>query len=270
MPETAHGHSPVGGVPCELSGAAAEPGVEPRGSHSWLQRSAAERVVGADEPHAPGGESAPPRRGSQLNSWFGFTGGFPLASPLDLIAQAHVQADFLKRFVACLNQAPHTTLEEFYARFLSLYGKTARPGFNVLRTPGSMLGILYVLIVLVKESYYDYIPKTPIADLDPNQWGTIEVRVFVGNQNLRNLVRLLRNAIAHAQIEIDDGLTIRFLGRDKDTETTNFDVSVDLDSVEKLVSDITTTIVNSGAFSKGKEGKVESCAEPGDAADGGA
>lgn len=66
-----------------------------------------------------------------------------------------------------------------------------------------MLGLL----VFPQQRYLDRIPETPIADLANNGWPIPEV---VGDYpqvpNLRQLVRMLRNAVAHCNLEFEPGV----------------------------------------------------------------
>ena len=78
-----------------------------------------------------------------------------------------------------------------------------REAYEVTQLVNSMLGLL----VFPQQNYINQIPETPLDDLKRDGWpvpncqrGPDEVR------NLNQLIRYLRNAIAHFNIEfIDDG-----------------------------------------------------------------
>jgi len=75
--------------------------------------------------------------------------------------------------------------------------------FEVTQLVNSMLGLL----VFPQQRYIDRIPEMPIAELAGNGWPIPEV---VGDYpqvpNLRQLVRMLRNAVAHCNLEFEPGV----------------------------------------------------------------
>ena len=78
----------------------------------------------------------------------------------------------------------------------------ATPAFEVTQLVNSMLGLL----VFPQQRYVDRISETPITDLASSGWPIPEV---VGDYpqvpNLRQLVRMLRNAITHCNLEFEPG-----------------------------------------------------------------
>lgn len=76
------------------------------------------------------------------------------------------------------------------------------PVFEVTQLVNSMLGLL----VFPQQRYIDSIPETPISELANNGW---PIPVLVGDYpqvpNLRQLVRMLRNAITHCNLEFEAG-----------------------------------------------------------------
>ena len=78
----------------------------------------------------------------------------------------------------------------------------ATPAFEITQLVNSMLGLL----VFPQQRYMDRIPETPIAELASHGW---PIPVVVGNYpqvtNLRDLVRMLRNAVAHCNLEFEPG-----------------------------------------------------------------
>ncbi len=79
----------------------------------------------------------------------------------------------------------------------------ATPAFEVTQLVNSMLGLL----VFPQQRYIERIPETPIADLASNGWPIPQV---VGDYpqvpHLRQLVRMLRNAVAHCNLEFEPGV----------------------------------------------------------------
>jgi hypothetical protein len=78
----------------------------------------------------------------------------------------------------------------------------ASSAFEVTQLVNSMLGLL----VFPQQRYVGRIPKTPIADLASSGW---PIPAVVGNypqvRDLRQLVRMLRNAIAHCNLKFEAG-----------------------------------------------------------------
>jgi len=78
--------------------------------------------------------------------------------------------------------------------------------FEVTQLINSLLG----LIVFPRENYYENIPETPLAELEAQGWKIPAVSgQFEQVKNLRQLMRYLRNAIAHSNLEFDsDGVNL--------------------------------------------------------------
>ena len=79
--------------------------------------------------------------------------------------------------------------------------------YEVTLLINSMLGLL----VFPQQKYFDHIPKTPLGELASAGWPipTIEGD-YPQVKDLRELVRYLRNAITHCNLEFrsDDGVQI--------------------------------------------------------------
>jgi HEPN pEK499 p136 len=75
--------------------------------------------------------------------------------------------------------------------------------FEVTQLINSMLGLL----VFPQQKYVDSIPKTTLAELEQKGWPIPKIRgEFEQVQDLNQLIRYLRNAVAHFNIQfIDDG-----------------------------------------------------------------
>ena len=70
--------------------------------------------------------------------------------------------------------------------------------FEVTQLINSMLGLL----VFPQQRYFDSIPRTPLDELEKQGWTIPKTREnFPEARNLQDLVRLLRNAIAHFNIK---------------------------------------------------------------------
>lgn len=78
----------------------------------------------------------------------------------------------------------------------------ATPAFEVTQLVNSTLGLL----VFPQQQYFDDIPETSIADLALYGWPIPEVLGdYPQAPNLRQLIRMLRNAVAHCNLEFEAG-----------------------------------------------------------------
>jgi hypothetical protein len=73
--------------------------------------------------------------------------------------------------------------------------------YEVTQLINSMLGLL----VFPQQKYFDNIPSTPIAELKKEGWPVPQViGVYPDVIDLRELLRYLRNAAAHFNLEFDN------------------------------------------------------------------
>lgn len=83
------------------------------------------------------------------------------------------------------------------------------PVYEVTQLVNSLLGLL----VFPREHFIDHIPKTPLSDLIRNGWPDIKVlQGYPPCDNLHDLVRLLRNGIAHFNIEFSTNGSLDITG----------------------------------------------------------
>lgn len=161
----------------------------------------------------------------------------------DLIAQAHVLPAFLAEFIDCLVNRPHEQVGEFYTSFEQRIGAASIADKNVVFTPGAILAVLYVLIVYPQERFVNEIPEVPTEDLDAKEWGRMDWHME-RPKHLRDLVRRLRNALAHANVEVTSEFGFRFRDRRDAKSPFVFDVSMDLDAVRTFVEQLTRVVLS--------------------------
>ena len=113
-----------------------------------------------------------------------------------------------------------------------------------------LINCLLGLLVLPKEKCYDKIPETPLKDL--NDWGIRDTHIRHGRCdcckrpfntiNLRQLVRRMRNSVAHMKIRVlDDGKHISEINfKDK----TLFEATVPVECLRTFVKKLTDFIIN--------------------------
>lgn len=102
-----------------------------------------------------------------------------------------VVGDFARRTVANLAAIRHI-------RHNGQHG----PVYEVTQLVNSMLGLL----VFPQQKYVDRIPETSLADLESQGWPVPRViGAYPQVANLRQLVRMLRNAIAHFNLKFIPG-----------------------------------------------------------------
>lgn len=102
-----------------------------------------------------------------------------------------VIADFAQRTAANLQAIRASRSQEGH-----------EPVYEVTQLVNSMLGLL----VFPQQRYVDRIPQTPLEELVRNGW---PVPAVVGDypqvSDLRELIRMLRNAVAHCNLEFKPG-----------------------------------------------------------------
>lgn len=70
--------------------------------------------------------------------------------------------------------------------------------FEVTQLVNSLLGLL----VFPQQHYFDHIPQKPLKELRQEGWPDVKVvGDFQQHQNLRELMRYLRNAVSHFNLE---------------------------------------------------------------------
>jgi len=122
--------------------------------------------------------------------------------------------DYHRQFVLDFARRTRANLE-----FIEAAEQRGDTVFEVTQLCNSLLGLL----VFPRERYMRSIPETPLSELVERGWP--EIRTSEGQleeENLRQLTRMLRNGIAHCNVEFDAdetgqiaGLTIwsRYKGR---------------------------------------------------------
>jgi hypothetical protein len=80
----------------------------------------------------------------------------------------------------------------------------ATPAFEVTQLVNSMLGLL----VFPQQRYLERIPETPIADLASRGWPIPDMMGdYPQVPHLRQLVRMLRDAITHCNLKFEPGVS---------------------------------------------------------------
>jgi hypothetical protein len=118
--------------------------------------------------------------------------------------------------------------------------------YEVTQLVNSMLGLL----VFPQQLYINRIPKTPLSDLVSKGWAIPEVR---GNypqvENLNQLVRYLRNAISHCNLEFlsDGDGNIRGLtvwNTNPRTKAITWRAELTVDDIEKIANKFTDLLID--------------------------
>ena len=110
--------------------------------------------------------------------------------------------------------------------------------FEVTNLINSMLGLL----IFPQQAFVTEIPPTPLAELESQGWPIPRVTGnFAQVQNLNQLVRYLRNAIAHCNVKFKSGERDEIIGLivwNNDTRKPGFpktwQAELTLDEVEKI------------------------------------
>ncbi len=101
--------------------------------------------------------------------------------------------DYHKEFIVDFAQRTRANLE-----FIEAAEQDGKSVFEVTQLANSMLGLL----VFPRENYTKNIPETPLSDLVNQGWPEIHTTLGkLPKDNLRQLMRMLRNSIAHCNVE---------------------------------------------------------------------
>jgi len=152
---------------------------------------------------------------------------------ISLVAQGHVLSKFLSEFVQQLNKFPDQPLIDFYLSFEKHLGIPHKEGYNVVLTPGALLGILYLVILLPQQKSR---LRNPSLVFDGEEWGPPVVELWNTRdpRNLDVLIRRLRNSLAHSRIQFEPGHVI-FEDRPRHGDV-DFRVRMSLDSLSRFSS----------------------------------
>lgn len=125
----------------------------------------------------------------------------------EILLQSHLSFEFIAQYIATKEELPDTSLESFYSAFCEKNNLDIEEGKNVIFTPATLLGYLYSSFILPQQTFYNRIPQEEELNED---WGiTIELNPQ-NNKTINNILRRLRNALSHGNIEIHRGFRIIF------------------------------------------------------------
>ncbi len=111
-----------------------------------------------------------------------------------VLAQELIAYDFMANFSLELKETPNLTISEFYEKQMKLYLDVGVA--PELFSAGVIISSLYVTIVLLKEDIYEQLDsKLTIQDI-----GIRDIQVSV--RTVKQLLRRMRNALAHGNIKI--------------------------------------------------------------------
>jgi hypothetical protein len=117
--------------------------------------------------------------------------------------------------------------------------------YEVTQLINSMLGLL----VFPQQRYIDHIPEIALAELARDGWPIPKVEgSYPQVRNLRELVRYLRNAIAHCNLEFlsDDGQQIsglRVWNTDPRSGKTTWKARLTIDDIEKITTNFIQLLI---------------------------
>lgn len=132
-----------------------------------------------------------------------------------------------------------------------------RTAFEVTQLINSMLGLL----VFPQQQYFDTIPETPIDDLLADGWPAIEVESVDPEwakppEHLHDLMRYLRNGIAHFNVEFTERRGIltgmRIWNKNKKGRTT-WKAQISLEELELITDKFTKMLLEEGKVGSSHE-----------------
>jgi len=112
--------------------------------------------------------------------------------------------DYHKEFIIDFARRTRANLE-----FIDAAQARGETIFEVTQLANSLLGLL----VFPREHYMKRIPNTPLSDLVEQGWPDIKItHGRLKEETLKQLMRMLRNSIAHCNVEFVPGLDMQITG----------------------------------------------------------
>ena len=132
-------------------------------------------------------------------------------TPISILAQGFTLYSFITEFVSQLITNPNQPLDQFYKNFESKMRVPHLKGKNVIFTPGSLLGLLYLMIVFPQQKLKLKDPEQSFDSL-LKEWGIPEPTMWNDNDNgdLETFIKRLRNSVSHGRVQFDDSMNITF------------------------------------------------------------
>ena len=130
---------------------------------------------------------------------------------ISILAQGFVLSDFLTYFMTQLKEKPNQSIKGFYETFETRIGSQHSPGRNILLTPGSQLGLMYLMIVFPQQAFSLTKPELNLFE-KLSEWGNPDIKLWNDSdkKELRVFIRRLRNAISHGRVKIDENMDVIF------------------------------------------------------------
>lgn len=116
--------------------------------------------------------------------------------------------DFHNEFIVDFAQRTLENLEHIDEQVKGIADEE-RKLYEVTQLVNSLLGLL----VFPREQYMKEIPKTPLSELVAKGWPEIKTtRGALPKENLHQLMRMLRNGVAHCNLEFDSDSNHKICG----------------------------------------------------------
>ena len=180
---------------------------------------------------------------------------------LDFITSSMFSLGFLKN-ISDIIFSPNkykVTVGQFYDQWIKNCGAQ---NIKIPFSLGAILGDLYCGILFAKENWIDLLPDVDFRSVDP-KWGISGLTFTaskVTNPNLKYLVKRIRNALGHGNIEVNvpkgiekneitAKVTIDFHDENMRDSSDTFDMTCSLDQLSTFVKEF-QSIIHSHVRSK--------------------
>lgn len=148
---------------------------------------------------------------------------------MDCLAQMMISTDFLAYFIS--ESKNSVELQDFYNTFCSIYCPVDSniKGKNIIYTPGSHLATFMAIIIILRN---EEIPKKPITI-------KISMQGKDSPKDLADLVRKIRNALAHGTFIIAENFDIEMWGQSESgCKDSDYKITIGHLEVPKLFKEI--------------------------------
>jgi len=149
----------------------------------------------------------------------------------DIVAQSLLSMDFPGQYIAMMNhqKLSNVGITDFYEAFCAKNGIVREEGKNILFTPALVLGHLYTVFLLPRESLFKSIEEDihlKNIQLTRDKWG-IQIQGNSNDTTLPYVARRMRNALAHNSFVITKTMEFKFRDVNKNNDEVFYNFSFD-------------------------------------------
>lgn len=125
----------------------------------------------------------------------------------DIVTQSFLNIDFPAQYVATMKTTglENVGITDFYNAFCKKNGVSGCGDTNVVFTPATILGHLYITFLLPQQSLFNSLSEN---EIDTIAWG---ISITKGkDKTMKDIARRMRNALAHNHFSVSKSMEFTF------------------------------------------------------------